>query len=181
ANLNDILKKNPSGVGKDKVISAQTMGLLLKAMENDSQRAGISHDGSRQMIYAAGLLPRNVAAPEWVQFGVGSFFETPLGAPWVMTGTPSIEHLPNFRDYRKLKRFEKTPGDTLRKVVTDAYFRQAAPTKDPAIERKARAASWALTYYLMQTRTDGMLRYYKELSKLPRDVELDEETLLACF
>src|SRR4029077_18319036 len=129
ANLNDILKKNPSGVGKDKVISAQTMGLLLKAMENDSQRAGISHDGSRQMIYAAGLLPRNVAAPEWVQFGMGSFFETPQASPWISTGGPNIEHLPNFRDYQKLNRFEKTAGDTLRKVVTDAYFREASKDK----------------------------------------------------
>src|SRR5205807_595207 len=73
------------------------------------------------------------------------------------------------------------PGETLRKVVTDGYLRDAARSKDPAVERKAHAATWALTYFLMQTRPDGVLRYYKELSKQPRDVELDADTLLGCF
>jgi hypothetical protein len=179
-NRNEILKNTPRIPG-DKLVSAQMMALLLKATEFDAERAGISHDGTRQVIYASGLLPRNVAAPEWVQFGMGSFFETPLGAPWPSVGGPSMEHLPNFRDYRKLKRFEKSAGDTLRKVVTDAYFREALKDKDSAVERKARASAWALTYFLMQTRPEGMLRYYKELSKQPRDVELDEATLLGCF
>jgi hypothetical protein len=122
-----------------------------------------------------------VAAPEWVQFGMGSFFETPEASPWVTTGAANIEQLPNFRDYQKLKRFEKTAGDTLRKVVTDAYFREAQKDKDTAKERKARASAWALTFFLMRTRPEGMLRYYKELAKQPRDVELDETTLLDCF
>jgi len=167
-----------------KQIEAQAMALLLKAMESDGERASVSHDGTRQMVYAAGLLPRNVAAPEWIQFGMGSFFETPLGSPWTATGAPHVENLLNFKDYKKLKRLERTPGETLRMVVTDAYFRDAARSKDPAraaLERKARAATWALTYFLMQTRPDGVLRYYKELSKQPRDVELDADTLLGCF
>jgi Protein of unknown function (DUF1570) len=179
----DVLKKTPSGIGmtKEKILSAQMMALLLKVMETDSERTGVSHDASRQLIYGAGLLPRNVAAPEWIQFGMGSFFETPLGSPWTTTGAANMEYLPNFKDYLKLKRLEKTSSETMRKVVTDAYFREAVKTKDPAMERKARAATWALTYFLMQTRPDGMLRYYKELSKQPRDVELDEDTLMGCF
>jgi hypothetical protein len=112
---------------------------------------------------------------------MGSFFETPLGAPWPSIGGPNVAHLPNFRDYQRLKRFEKTPGETLRKVVTDAYFREVMKEDDFAVQRKPRASAWALTYFLMQTRPEGMLRYYKELSKQPRDVELDETTLLGCF
>ena len=166
---------------RGKLVSAQVMALLLKATENAAERTGISHDGTRQLIYASGLLPRNVAAPEWVQYGLASFFETPLGAPWPSIGGPSVAHLPNFRDYIKLNRFEKSRGDTLRKVVTDAYFREAMKDNDEASERKPRAAAWALTYFLMQTKPEGMLRYLKELSKQPRDVELDETTLLNCF
>jgi hypothetical protein len=192
-NRTDILKKYdrggapPTAKPLERLIPA-TMALLLKTMEQDSERAGTSHDGTRQLIYGAGLLPKNVASPEWIQFGMGSFFETPLGSPWVTTGAPNMEHLLNFRDYKKLKKFEKTPGDTLRKVVTDAYFRDALllkggalPELKTAVERKARAAAWALTYFLMQQKTDNVPRYYKELSKLPRDVELDADTLLGCF
>ncbi len=174
-------KGAPAGTTASQLYEAQTLALLLKVMSFDAERAGVSHDGARQLIYGAGLLPSGVAAPEWVQFGVGSFFETPLGSPWTTTGAPSIEHLPNFRDYHKLHRFEKTAGDTLRKVVTDDYFHQAAKAKSPALERKARASAWALAYYLMRTNPDGMLRYYRELSKQPRDVELDDDTLLGCF
>jgi hypothetical protein len=182
-NRNEVLKKAPSGPGmtRDKIFSSQAMALLLKVMETDSERTSISHDATRQLVYGAGLLPRNVVTPEWVQYGMGSFFETPLWSPWTSTGAPSMENLPNFKDYQRLKRLEKTSSETLRKVVTDAYFRESAKTKDPALERKARATAWALTYFLMQTRPEGMLRYYKELSKQPRDVELDEDTLMGCF
>jgi hypothetical protein len=180
-NRNEILKATPRGFPREKILSAQMMALLLKVMETDSERTGISHDATRQLVYGAGLLPRNVITPEWIQYGMGSFFETPLGSPWTSTGAPNMEHLPNFKDYLKLKRLEKTSSDTIRKVVTDAYFREYGKSKDPAMERKARAATWALTYFLMQTRPEGMLRYYKELSKQPRDVELDEDTLMGCF
>lgn len=92
----------------------------------------------------------------------------------------------------KGKGFERTPGLTLRKVVTDAYFR-AVPEegKGGSVERKAhdvavrrvRTAAWSLTYFLATSkmRFTGLQRYFKELSKMPRDIELDEEVLLGCF
>ncbi len=56
---------------------AGTLALLTKALEDESARASVSQDATRQLLFASGLLPRNVTVPEWVQFGVGSFFETP--------------------------------------------------------------------------------------------------------
>src|SRR5262249_24605725 len=36
-------------------------------------------------------------------------------------------------------------------------------------------------YFLAQDRLDDLLQYYKELSALPRDMEIDETVLLDCF
>jgi hypothetical protein len=84
----------------------------------------------------------------------------------------------------KEKKLDK-PADLLKGIVTDRYFRLAIdpkkskPQDEP--ETKARALSWALTYYLAHDKLDGLLRYYRELSKLPRDIEFDDEVLLGCF
>jgi hypothetical protein len=99
--------------------------------------------------------------------------------------------MPRFRETYKAKLYNKdrtaapSPYDALVRVVTDAGFRAPpGPGETPdAHLRRARAASWALTYFLAQSDTtrDGLLRYFKELSKMPRDVELDEKVLLTCF
>jgi hypothetical protein len=190
----DLLK----GVGKagrplqappEEVAVAEMMALLMKAMEREAELATISHDASRQMVFSSGLLPRNVAAPEWCLFGMGSFFETPLQSPWAGIGAPSTYYLPRWREL-KGKGLEKTAADTLRMVVTDTYFRNLPPKGEPdspvrqvhdAALRKARTTAWALTYFLAREKLDGLQRYFKELGKMPRDIELDEEVLMGCF
>jgi hypothetical protein len=169
----------------------RTLALLLKAMENEFEQTGISHEASRQMLYATKQLPRNVHAPEWVQFGVGSFFETPLQAPWPTIGAANPYWLPRFKELQSKKKYEASYAQTLKKIVTDSYFREK--TKGDKAEeiaksreanlRKARAASWALTYYLARYEANlpKLQRYFKELSKQPRDVDLDEKTLWECF
>jgi hypothetical protein len=179
--------QKPKGTTDPEIFrDAQLVALLLKAMETEAQRTTVSHNASRQLLYSAGLLPRNVSAPEWFLFGMGSFFETSPQAPWPTIGGPSFYWLPLFRELKA----EKTPYDTLRTVVTDGYFRTVPPrgeagslvrkAHDEAL-RKARATSWALTYWLAKEKVDGLRRYCKELGKLPRDLELDESTLLEAF
>ena len=179
----------PAGTSADDIHVAQLVALMVKALEQEGELATISHDASRQLLYASGLLPSNVAAPEWLLFGMGSFFETPLQSPWAGIGAPSAYYLPRWKEL-KGKRLEKKPGDTLRKVVTDAYFRALPPEGKPesperhahdSALRKARTAAWSLTYFLAKQRFDGLQNYFKELSKMPRDIELDDEALLACF
>jgi hypothetical protein len=116
-------------------------------------------------------------------FGMGSFFETPPESPWASIGAPSFYYLPRFREMNKAHKFGRTPLDTLREVVTDSYFRRL-PTDTAAHEaaiRKARTAAWSLTYFLAQQKLAGLLRYFTELSKMPRDMELDDDVLLAAF
>jgi hypothetical protein len=38
-----------------------------------------------------------------------------------------------------------------------------------------------LTHFLAQRHWDGLMRYFKELAKLPRDVEFEDQVLTACF
>jgi hypothetical protein len=194
----------------------RTLALMLKALEQEWENTSTSHETSRQLLFASGLLPRNVNVPEWLQFGLGSFFETPLQSPWRSIGAPSPYWLPRYRELSKEKKHWKSPYDALVKVVTDEYFRKIDPAdllaeagkaaaagpqdifgmlqtqpgeKGNDIQkrarertlRKGRAAAWALTYYLAEQKLDGLRRYFKELARMPRDIELDDHVLLECF
>src|SRR5262249_41236786 len=128
---------------------AQMLALMLKSLEKEAELATVSHDASRQLLFASGLLPSNVVVPEWLLFGMGSFFETPLQSPWPSLGAPSAYYLPRWQEMKGKEL--KNPGQTLRMVVTDAYFRSVSSegkadsaerrAYDAAL-RKARTASW---------------------------------------
>jgi hypothetical protein len=166
----------------------QTVALLDRALDEDSEIASVTHEGTRQLLAATGQLPRNVEVPQWLQFGWASFFESPKGSPWMTVGAPSAtpleeyNYLLQFKKMQEKNKLEKTQLATLEKVVTDAYFREYA--KDPKKEEaglKARALAWSLTYFLANGKFDGLLRYQEELKKLPRDLEFDHDTLLLTF
>ena len=175
----------------------EALALVQLVMETDAERAAITRDGSSQLLHASGLLPRSVVAPEWVQFGMGSFFETPVMSPYVSAGGASSEYLPLWKEMKKAKLFGKTsenpkfdPAETLRLVVTDSYFRQAQKEGTYSSLRRARATSWGLAYFLAhgnnkldgsKATLDGLQKYFKELAKMPRDMELDEDALLYSF
>ena len=97
----------PKGTPVASLTGAETLALLMKALEDETERAGVTHEASRQLLFASGLLPRGVAVPEWVQFGMGSFFETPEHSPWPTPAGPSVLYLPLFLqemgDKRSLK------------------------------------------------------------------------------
>jgi hypothetical protein len=172
----------PANIQPTDLYTAQSMALLVKAMEHDAERATVSHFASRQLLFASGLLPRGVTAPEWALFGMGSFFETPLESPWASLASPSTAYLPQFNELLKKKKLEATATETLKKVVTDSYFRRPSFGQDSeAVQNKARATAWSLTYYLAQKRLNGLQQYFKELARMPRDLELDNEVLLGCF
>jgi hypothetical protein len=165
---------------------AGTALLMLKALEDDAERASVTHEGSRQLLAASGLLPRAVSAPRWLEFGMGSFFETPTGAPWISIATPhptlddQNNYLLQYQNAAKKKKLDP-PAVALESVVTDRYFHAMKNSKDAPALLKARTMSWALTYFLAQTKLDGLQRYFAELTKLPRDMEFDEETLKEVF
>jgi hypothetical protein len=177
--------KTPRNMTYDTVARAETCTLVMKAMEEEAELAAVSHEGTRQLISAAGLLPRNLQAPRWLDVGTASFFETPKGSPWSGTGGGHLPYLARLHLWAKTKskNLEKTPDATLRAVVTDHYFRELSkdPKKKEGELLRARATSWALVYYLAHKKRDGLRRYFDELSNMPRDLEFDDQTLLDLF
>jgi hypothetical protein len=179
-----------------RVVVMQTLAIVHRALEDESERATITHEGTRQLLAASGLLPRTVDVPEWIQFGMASYFETPYGAVYPGFGLPSWTHLVNFKHFNRNKKFGE-PSEVLFNLINDRYFRHAAQevnkatdakAKEKAVEaqrvelEKGRALAWSLVFYLAEDKKMHYLaRYSEELNKLPRDLELDERTLQGCF
>jgi hypothetical protein len=182
----DARKAHPRGASGEEIAYAQTVALLTKALQEESEVASVTHEGTRQLLAAASLkpgtvlLPRGVAAPEWVQFGVGSFFETPEGAPWMGTGAPSWTYLVAFDVLQTGEKLDKAE-DAIKMVITDKYFQESNHGRHRGALLNARTMSWSLTYYLARKHTDGLIRYFQELENLPRDLEFDDDVLLGCF
>ena len=127
-----------------------------------------------------------MAVPEWILFGMGSFFETPEHAPWPTPTGLSPIYLPVFRTEcgSNGRHFEGSAVKTLRKIVTDGYFRDLTPNDYKNKTHRllmARTATWSLTYFLAQRKLRNLQRYFKNLSEMPRDLELDDAALLECF
>src|SRR5205807_2392595 len=121
--------------------------------------------------------------------GMGSFFQTPYCSPWKSYGAPHWQYLLAFREMKEKKLLDE-PAKLLREVITDRLFLEKPGSsllggKDkkgrPEPSLKARATAWSLTYYLAQKRLSGLFKYYQELSRLPRDLPLDDEAMLDCF
>lgn len=169
----------------------QTLALLERYLEEEGDRAAVSHDGTRQLLVAAGVIPRNVVIPDWAMFGLAAFFETPKGpfpgAPVAASvafypgiGSPSWAYL---RPWKKMETDKKFPSESqlMRQVVTDGMFHRVLNARDVQHLLEARTTAWSLAYFLTKTRLPGMMRYCQELSGLPRDLELNDQTLLATF
>ena len=169
--------KEKGKVTAEHLYLAQTYSLLIHALDEDCERASVSHSGTRQILVASGRIPGTVELPQWMQAGVGSFMQTPYGSPWRGYGAPHWSYL---LSYQELKKDNKLPSsaELLRSVISDRFFTEGNK-KEPSV--KARSTAWALTYFLAQKRLDGLHAYFKEVSRLPRDLPLDGDALLDCF
>lgn len=164
----------------DRVVQNQMIALMLKAMQEESTRASASHMGALAVATATDLFPRYVEVPRWALFGFGTYFETPKGAYWPGVGAPNWHYLPEWKFWEE-KQYLDNCVDALKATASDAYFHKAASAKSEVALNKARVYSWSLFYFLAEQKTDGLMRYFDELRRLPRDIELDEDALWRCF
>jgi ribosomal protein S6 len=117
----------------------QTLALLEKALEEEAELAAVSHEGSRQLTVASGLISRVVEMPDWVGFGIGSLFETPKGpfvgvdgaaqvAFWPTYGAPDWAYIRQWKKWAKATddatKLEDAPV-ALKKTVQDIYAHEA--------------------------------------------------------
>jgi len=195
--LSDAIRKKKLRISAGDLATLQTLALVQKAMEDESERSTTTHEGIRQLLAATGLLPRSVAGAEWVRFGIASFFETGREAFYGGPGLPSWHYLISFKHLRKSEKLpDDKGGDIVRMVITDGYFRRAYAAQErlgdnkddkhhqDAVQREldlARTTAWGLTYYLMNHKLDNLLDYLGELRSLPRDVEYDGKVMQSCF
>ena len=117
----------------------QTLALLEKALEEEAVLATVSHEGSRQLAVASGLISRTVEMPDWIEFGIGSLFETPKGPYVGVTGAAQVAFwpsygAPNWAYIRQWKKWSKEKEETsklddpavaLKRTVQDIYSHEA--------------------------------------------------------
>ena len=174
----------------------QTLVLVEKILATEAERATISHEATRQLLFATGMLPRNVEVPEWIQYGLASFFETPQGSFYPSVGLPSWTNLIDFKYHRKK---DLGPAkDVLLNLISDRYFLKAREServlnasryrpehlanKAKDDQEIARSTAWAMVYFLAKEgKLNALLKYSEELDRLPRDLELSPRVLTAAF
>jgi hypothetical protein len=178
-----------------------------EAIDEEGIVATITHEGTRQILDAVGLLPARAGFPENWRDGLLALLETPKSngefrAPAFYSGLGNVHwvYLPVFNFFANEDRvkkgevvfYEKTPREVtipvkrtaLRDVVRGTNYQQAfqaKPEQRDLLWLKARAESWALVYFLAATRWPKLLQFYDELARLPRDMEISPEVIEHIF
>ena len=132
--------KKPEAVAR-----MQTTALVDRLVEDTATMAAVSREGSRQLLYVTGRMPRFVELPEWLTHGSGNFFARPKDPAFIadaenkwsmavaMTtgyGGPNYTLQRYFRDLYEKKDLHPDRGQLLKNVLTDAYFRGLRDPKD---------------------------------------------------
>jgi hypothetical protein len=150
-------KEGKKGKRPEEVARMQTLALVERLVEDRALMAAITREGGRQLLYATGQLPRHVDLPEWLFHGSANAWMQPrdpaliskkdgkdekyyvsisLADGW---GGPNSVWQRHFRDLQDRKELHPDPGQLLRNVLSDAYFRGLRdPSKadDPDPEKK---------------------------------------------
>ena len=148
-NREELLKGNTPPVSENRngldVIEMTTLAVIDAAVEEQANRAMITSNGTRQLYAAAGLLPKHVHLPEWLESGTARLL--------MQSDEPYFEELPNktanvaiglgvgygsphyrlIREYAQLNKdgyINPDSAEWLRNTVMDAYFEAAREESD---------------------------------------------------
>lgn len=135
----------------DEVARMMTWALVERYLQEEAEWSGVSREASRQLLYATGVLPRNVVLPTWLSEGAAGYYHRPKGPVFTTVEPDQKPHVtvalttgyggPNFvrqKQFAELVRHKQftDPGQLLRNVVTDAYFaavREGLDADDPKL------------------------------------------------
>lgn len=138
---NDLLKGNSPPL-KDNlkatdVALASTYALVERILEVEADKSAITSEGTRQLFAAAGLLPKYVRLPQWMESGIASVLQHPKSmgvvalekGPGLALGTKPGYGAPNnvlLREfqtfYPSTRRKEIKSEEVLRNTILDRYF-----------------------------------------------------------
>ncbi|MBX9583230.1 MAG: hypothetical protein K2X87_23235 [Gemmataceae bacterium] len=124
----------------EEVALMMTYAMVERYAADATEWQAVSREGSRQLGYAAGLLPRHVTLPLWLGSGAASFYQRPRGPVFTTKedgekektvatvglttgyGVPNFVYQKLFREMVEKKQLNPDPGRTLQNVVSDGYF-----------------------------------------------------------
>ena len=119
--------------------------------------SAIVHEATHQIAFNCGLHARYSDCPLWFTEGIAVFFETPdvgNSRGWRKIGLVNRLRLTQFHQYYRHRR-----ADSLLTLISDdARFRDVRQAPD------AYAEAWALTYFLLDHRTEEYIKYLQLLS-----------------
>ncbi len=132
---------------------------LLSQPQAERTVATIIHEAVHQLAYNSGLQVRLADNPLWLSEGMAMFFETPDRKSkngWGSIGNINTHNLSLFAQY-----VPNRPVDSLQTLITDD-----SRLRDAKTAPQAYPESWALTYFLMTTKSKQFAAYLKELAQL---------------
>lgn len=133
--------------------------VLLSQPNAERTVATIVHEAVHQLAYNSGLQVRLADNPLWLSEGIAMFFETPDARSdkgWGSIGKVNPHNLRLFAQY-----LPNRPADSLLSMLTDDNRMRNAKTATHAYSE-----SWAVTYFLMTTKSKPFAAYLKELAEL---------------
>lgn len=144
----DTAGQTPNSKRPEEVALMMTFAMADVYAAEATELQAVSREGSRQLLYATGLLPRHVTLPQWLSGGSVGFYTRPRGPVFTTRddgekeksiatvavttgyGVPNFVRQKQFRDLVERRELNADPGATLRNVVTDAYFTAIADRAD---------------------------------------------------
>lgn len=137
------------GSKPDEVARATTFAVVEKLVLDEAELAAVSREGSNQLLFTTGLLPKNVTLPNWLTQGAANFYTRPRGPAYVTKGDDDKPYMtvsfstgygiPNYvlqRSFNEMgdvfhKELNPDPAKLLENVLTDAYFNGLKEAIDP--------------------------------------------------
>ncbi len=132
------------------------------------------HEAVHQLSFNTGLQVRLADNPLWFSEGMAMFFETPdtsSARGGATVGKINYHNLRLFANY-----LPKRPADSLTTLVSDDSRLQ-----DPKTANDAYSESWALTYFLLKTKSKAYVGYLESLRALPPLVDSSPRDRIATF
>ncbi|VTR95260.1 unnamed protein product [Gemmata massiliana] len=149
------------GPRPEDVARASTIAAVEKLAIDEADIAAVSREGTRQLMYAAGVLPKHVTLPSWLTNGAVNFYTRPRGPAYVTVGDSEKMNMhvalttgygvPNYvlqRYLRDLATKKELPADSARlleNVLGDVYFSgiKDGLDPDPAPPKKPKKSTQA--------------------------------------
>ena len=133
------------------------------------------HEATHQIAFNSGLHTRYADNPRWLTEGLAMFFEVPdldSRSGWKSIGRVNVPRRKDFRETSRLPREAISLAELIR--ADDAFLQ-------PNKARAAYAESWALTFFLLKTRSHDVVTYLKPIQRKPRLIADSPEARLSEF